>query len=393
MSKLDAAVRTNHSFRRGALLASASVVALSLMGTAGHARNLMKGAEASSAAMAAASTAQIGAAQAAAAAQRAQRSISNATNLIRQNLTNQLSARNQALAAPSGVRDGLASGGLVPDNLATWTGLRAPTQTGDASPTVTIEQTAASAIANWSSFNVGRNTILYFDQRGGNSPTGNSWAVLNRVTDPSAAPSQILGQIRAEGLVLVINRNGIVFGGSSQVNVGSLVASTLNITDAQFRTGIVNQQAFNTATNLANPAIFANTTGVTGNVTVDAGAMIQTAPPASVTAGGGSVFLFGANVTNNGVIHAPNGQVVLAAGTAAYVTASIEPSVRGVQVIVENGGESRNTGYISAPTGNISMNGMMVRQSGVLVASTSVNEAGSITLLDGRRPLHRVHEP
>ena len=95
------------------------------------------------------------------------------------------------------------------------------------------------------------------------------------------------------------------------------------------------------------------------------------------------MFLFGANVTNNGVIHAPNGQVVLAAGTAAYVTASIEPSVRGVQVIVENGGESRNTGYISAPTGNISMNGMMVRQSGVLVASTSVNEAGSITLLAG----------
>ena len=109
------------------------------------------------------------------------------------------------------------------------------------------------------------------------------------------------------------------------------------------------------------------------------------------------MFLFGANVTNNGVIHAPNGQVVLAAGTAADVTASIEPSVRGVQVIVENGGGSRNTGYISAPTGSISMNGMMGRQSGVLVASTSVNEAGSITLLAGdglytESPLnHEVH--
>jgi filamentous hemagglutinin family protein len=384
MSRREAAFRTHHSFRRAALLASASAVALSMMGTAGHARNLLQGAAASSAPNSAASSAQIGAEQAAAAAQRAQRSITNATNLIRQNLTNQLNARNKALATPSGVPDGLVAGGLVPDNVATWSGLRAPVQTGDASnPTVTIEQTAASAIANWSSFNVGRNTILYFDQRGGNSPTGNSWAVLNRVIDPSAAPSQILGQIRAEGLVLVINRNGIIFGGSSQVNVGSLVASTLGITDTQFRTGIVNQQAFDTATNLANPAIFANTSGTTGNVTVEAGAVIQTAAPASVTVGGGSVFLFGANVTNNGVIYTPNGQTVLAAGTAAYITASIEPSVRGVQVIVENGGEARNTGYIGAPTGNISMYGMTVRQSGVLTASTSVNEAGSITLLAG----------
>ena len=384
MSKRDAAVGTNHAFHRAALLASASVVALSLMSVAGHARSTMQGAAASNAATAAASSGLIGAAEAAAAAQRAQRSITNAANLIRQNLTNQLSARDRALAAPSGVADGLVSGGLVPDNVTTWSGLRAPTQSGDASnPTVTIEQTAASAIANWSSFNVGRNTILYFDQRGGNAPTGNSWAVLNRVTDPSAAPSQILGQIRAEGLVLVINRNGIIFGGSSQVNVGSLVASTLGITDAQFRTGIVNQQAFNTATNAANPAIFANTTGVTGNVTVEAGAMIQTLPPTTLTAGGGSVFLFGANVYNKGVIYAPDGQIVLAAGTSAYVTASIEPSVRGVQVIVENGGESINTGYISAPTGNISMTGMTLRQSGVLVASTSVNEAGSITLFAG----------
>ena len=407
MSTHDAAARSRRSFRRAALLASASVIALALTGVAGHARSPMQGAAASNPAAAAASS-QIGAAQAAAAALRAQRSIANAASSIRNMLDGQAAARAAALAATKGVPNGLdtsdgrITGGLRPDsgpavrnvspNAApgsylvptSWQNIGGLSQSVDGDQTtVTIKQTAASAIANWSSFNVGRNTILYFDQSGGNSPAGNSWAVLNRVTDPSAAPSQILGQIRAEGLVLVINRNGIIFGGSSQVNVGSLVASAIGITDAQFRTGIVNQQAFNTATNLANPAIFANTSSPTGDVTVEAGAMIQTAPPTSVTTGGGNVFLFGANVYNNGVVYAPNGQVVLAAGTSAYVTASIEPSVRGVQVIVENGGEARNSGYIGAPTGNITMTGMMVRQSGVLAASTSVNEAGSITLLAG----------
>ncbi|MEN3386307.1 MAG: hypothetical protein V7608_6351, partial [Hyphomicrobiales bacterium] len=377
----NAAFRSSH---RAALLASVSVVALSLMTVSGDARNLLQPGNAGAITAGATSAAQIGAAQATAAAQQAQRSITNAATLIRSMLNRQDAARAAALAKPSSVPNGLTAGGLVPDNPATWTGANAPVQSGDtAQPTVTVKQTDVKAIANWSSFNVGRNTTLYFDQSGGNSSSGNNWSILNRVTDPLAAPSQILGQIRAEGTVLLINRNGIIFGGGSQVNVGSLVASTLGITDTQFQTGIVNQQAFNTATNLANTPIFANTTGSTGNVTVEAGAMIQTLPPATITSGGGNVFLFGANVFNNGVIYAPNGQVVLAAGTSAYVTASIEPSVRGVQVIVENGGEASNTGYIGTPTGNISMTGMTVRQSGVLVASTSVNEAGSITLFAG----------
>ena len=57
----------------------------------------------------------------------------------------------------------------------------------------------------------------------------NNWVVLNRVLDPSGVPSQILGQIKAEGSVYLINRNGIIFGGASQVNVGSLIATSLNL--------------------------------------------------------------------------------------------------------------------------------------------------------------------
>jgi filamentous hemagglutinin len=382
MPARDVSTRSTRSRHVAALSGSVSMLALLLLAAPVQARPLGQAGAANTAAATATNAALAGAAQAAAAAVQAQRSINNAARLIRQQLNGQLAARNAALAGPSSVPNGLDPSGLAPKDPSTWLGLNAPTQSQDGSQTtVTVKQTASSAIAYWSKFNIGRDTTLYFDQSGGNTASGNAWSVLNHVTD--AAPSQVLGRIKAEGMVLVINQNGIVFGGSSQINVGSLVASTLNITDPQYLAGIVNQQAFNVATGLANPAIFFNASGTTGSITVEAGAMIETAPPTTVTSGGGSVWLFGANVYNNGTIYAPDGQVMLAAGTAAYVTASIDPNVRGVQVLVDNGGEARNTGYIGAPTGNISMTGMLVNQQGVLAASTSVNEAGSITLFAG----------
>ena len=52
---------------------------------------------------------------------------------------------------------------------------------------------------------------------------------LNRVVGNSTAPSQILGNIKSDGTVLVINQNGIIFGGSAQINVGSLIATSLDV--------------------------------------------------------------------------------------------------------------------------------------------------------------------
>ena len=74
---------------------------------------------------------------------------------------------------------------------------------------VNIEQTADRAILNWETFNIGGNTTLNFLQ----NP---DWAVLNRVNDPAARPSQILGQLKADGTVFVANRNGVVFGNNSR---------------------------------------------------------------------------------------------------------------------------------------------------------------------------------
>jgi filamentous hemagglutinin family protein len=75
-------------------------------------------------------------------------------------------------------------------------------------------------------FNVGKNTRANFDQSAGGS-SASSRVALNRVTDPNALPSQILGRITAQGQVYVLNLNGALFGGSSQIKVGSLIVSLL----------------------------------------------------------------------------------------------------------------------------------------------------------------------
>ena len=84
---------------------------------------------------------------------------------------------------------------------------------------VTVKQTQQKAILEWETFNVGGNTELYFDQRAGGA-NASEWIALNRVLDNTARPSKILGSIKADGQVYIINRNGIIFGGASQVNVG-----------------------------------------------------------------------------------------------------------------------------------------------------------------------------
>ncbi|MFX6899795.1 filamentous hemagglutinin N-terminal domain-containing protein, partial [Acinetobacter baumannii] len=60
-------------------------------------------------------------------------------------------------------------------------------------------------------------------------PSASAIAV-NRIQDVNA--TQFMGQLNANGQVYLINPNGILFGAGAQVNVGSLVASTLDINDA-----------------------------------------------------------------------------------------------------------------------------------------------------------------
>ncbi|WP_415265708.1 filamentous hemagglutinin N-terminal domain-containing protein, partial [Burkholderia ambifaria] len=102
--------------------------------------------------------------------------------------------------------------------------------------------------------------------------------------------SQIDGQISANGRVFLVNPNGVMFGAGAQVNVGGLVASTQNLSDADF---------------LAGNYRFS---GSSKQAVVNHGTL--------TAADGGSIALLGARVTNNGVIQAKMGSVALGAGNA-----------------------------------------------------------------------------
>ncbi len=419
--KMLCARRDGHP-RRGPLLAGVSALALLIYALPAEARcigNCTSAGAAASASVAAAASAVTTAQQAAAATQQSMNSLIQATRAVEAMQAAQTAAHNLALSAPSTVPDGLATGGLVPDSglagsgianpVSTWTGANTPTETtGNGQTLVTIVQTQQKAILNWSSFNVGTNTEVYFNQSAGNSSTGNGWIALNRVTDPTGNPAQILGQISAQGSVYIIDGNGILFGGSSQINVNSLIASSLNLfsndlatSNNRFLTGGIGDL---NSTNFSTDSILLTTTTPNvGNITI--------APGASITLGTSGLAVIAApNVTNSGTITAPSGQVALIAGIGVsydYNYSSFNPYGGGSsgqpqgynddtttnlrfanygQLLDANGnditpvGTLTNNGLIYTPRGNITLLGGDVQQDGVAVATTSTQQPGSIVV-------------
>lgn len=393
------------------------------------------------------------------------RSLRNATaaqqtaNLAQQAQT---AAQQAAAALPSSVPNGLAPGGLVPvlnavlaandpTGLNTWQGANAPTQSTDANGRilVDVQQTAQRAVLDWQTFNVGSNTTLNFDQSQ-NGAAQPDWVVLNRVVgqlDPTTglrnpnlapAPSQILGQIKAPGTVLVINQNGILFGAGAQVNTNALIASSLEI-GAQ----LISATTFNGVTVTAPAGVAANLaqrdnlfltggilsggtyalssqatttvlptiqggghtvlntadTALEGAVTVAAGAQITSGD-------GGYIILAAPNVSNAGALTSNQGQVSLVSGRAVQLLPSTgsstdgsNPNIRGLAIVstdafasslapgvtgtVQDSVVNASTGVIQAPEGYVSLITTPTGQAtnaGVLEATTSVARNGFIQI-------------
>ena len=88
--------------------------------------------------------------------------------------------------------------------------------------TTVITQTVNQRdVIRWQEFSIGSGETVRFVQPGADS------VILNRVVGGNS--SEIFGSLVANGRIFLINPSGIVFGAGSQVNVGSLVASTLNL--------------------------------------------------------------------------------------------------------------------------------------------------------------------
>ncbi|WP_082807065.1 YDG domain-containing protein [Collimonas pratensis] len=223
--------------------------------------------------------------------------------------------------------------------------------------TTTISQTSQNATLNWSGFNIAPQETVNFVQ-----PSVSAIAV-NRIFDTNG--TQILGHLNANGQVFLINPNGVLFGAGAQVNVGGLVASTLDLHDA---------------------GLNGNTRTFSGN---GSGSVVNQG--AITAANGGYVALLGNHVSNQGTISAPQGAVALGAGNAVTLTFSsnsllqlqVDQSV--LNSAAENGGLIRADGgrVIMSAGAKDALLASVVNNSGVIEAHTVDNQGGTITLLGG----------
>jgi len=232
--------------------------------------------------------------------------------------------------------------------------------------TFTVNQLTDKAILNWASFNISADGTVVFNQL-----TGKNAIALNRIHD--ANPSQIFGSLKSNGQIYLINQNGILFGATANVNVGGLLASTLNMTDQVFNDGLLSALQTGASTGAQN-ALFKD--GASSTIAVKPGAKITT------NDAGQRILLAAGTVENAGDLTAiDGGQVVLAAGQKVYIAASDDAKLRGLLVEVDGGGTVTNTGSVTAERGNVTAVGLAVNQNGRVSASTSVSENGSIRLL------------
>ncbi|MDI1273618.1 filamentous hemagglutinin N-terminal domain-containing protein [Polaromonas sp.] len=199
-------------------------------------------------------------------------------------------------------------------------------------------------IIEWPAFSIAAGEATRFVQQSAAS------AVLNRITGQD--PSVILGALQSNGRVFLINPNGILFGAGAQVNVNGLVASTLALSNADFLSGKMNFSAGAVAGRVANQ-------GSIG------------------TPEGGQVLLIGPQVENSGLIHAPGGDVMLAAGRSVKLADSGSPALHVVVSAPQD--QAINLGQIVAQSGRVGIYGNLVSQRGLVSADrAAVGAAGQI---------------
>ncbi|MBV8209849.1 MAG: filamentous hemagglutinin N-terminal domain-containing protein [Burkholderiaceae bacterium] len=258
---------------------------------------------------------------------------------------------------------------------------------------LSINQNASTAIFNWQSFNISAGNQVQFVQ-----PVGSSVA-LNRIYDPNQTfidgtlitRSLVNGKLVPNaGQVYLLNPNGILFGANSIVDVGGLIASSLNLTsvnqnaDARITNGLLSDPVATNPVFAQDPAFAPSNGSTPGPIQVMSGAKIHAAgrDSSGAVVSAGRVFLFAPDVENAGDIQVDGGgQVIMGAGTKVYLGSSSDVSLRGLLVEVDGGVKVGNSGSIEVPHGNVTLIGAAVNQSGRINATSALDANGSIYLI------------
>lgn len=215
--------------------------------------------------------------------------------------------------------------------------------------TTVIRQQSTNLAIDWQKFNVKSNEIVQFKQPGRNAQA------LNRIFDQNA--SQIHGQLRANGRVLLMNPNGVIFGPTARVNVNSLIAAGMrNIPVEDFMAGKFRLEALDGADGV-----------VINEGTIEA-------------AVGGDVTLVGKSIRNDGVIIASAGRVNLAAGNKVTLDFDGDGLMRFAvdEAVLDNAqaldAQVTNTGTVAAEGGDV----IMAASAAAAVFDQAINNAGVI---------------
>lgn len=213
-----------------------------------------------------------------------------------------------------------------------------------------INQNTDKAIINWNSFDVNKGESVLFNQNSSSS------IILNRVTN--GLPTNIFGNISANGNVFILNQAGVLVGNGASINTNSFLAGAANINDNDFIAGKYNFY------------------GAQGNVINNGSIKVQD---------GGYAVLMGKNIENNGLISAKLGKIYLSSGETFRMDMSGNDLI-GVEVkkgITD--AYISNTGYIKAEGGTIIMTAKnasdVIRQA---VNNTGVIDASSISYKGGK---------
>ena len=230
-----------------------------------------------------------------------------------------------------------------------------------------ISQSSDKSIIDWSSFSIAGGEHVNFQVPSAGSVT------LNRVTGND--PSSIFGKLTSNGNLMLINRNGILFGNGAEIDVHGLVATTSDISDTNFING---QYNFNISPE------FSNTITNRGTITASEGGLIAFVAP---------------GVQNTGIISARLGKVSLAAGNTftldlygdQLVNLGVDSQV--MQSVTGFNGEQltslvSNSGNIFADGGTVAMDvrsaqGLIdnvINMSGYIQAQSITEKNGSIYL-------------
>jgi filamentous hemagglutinin family protein len=196
-----------------------------------------------------------------------------------------------------------------------------------------VDQSSEGVVIDWSSFDIGKGQTTDFVQ-----PNAQAIAI-NRIGGSN--PSQILGTLDANGRLVLIDGNGMVFGKGSHVNVGSLVATSTGGSDSDLLAGKFTK-AGNQNASIVNQ----------GRIVTSQGGLVALVAPSVTNAGTvkaklGTVALGGANKFT--VAFAGDGLVSFAAAGTGPASVTNTGRLSGANVsLTARAAESVATGVVNA---------------------------------------------